>query len=212
MSDIDLDGAVLMLMDMQNDFCHEEGVFARNGFGHMPAGAKAITPKIEAIAKACKRLRIPIVATKLLILDDLDGKGIGLSQFRPNLQEFMVNEGFRKDSWGHDMTDEFKADDTKPDYEVRKWGHSAMYLTELEKVLQAIGAKTLIFVGLGTNGVIEGTARDAVSRGYKVIVVGDCATAPIQELHEGALRSLDHLGKVIDSQTLLSELEQGAAA
>lgn len=212
MPDFDPTDTVLMLMDMQNDFCHREGVFARNGFDHMPAAAEAITPRIAEVTAASRRGGIPIVATKLLVLTDLDGKGIGLSQFRANLQAFMVNEGFREDSWGHDMIDEFKRPETRPDYQVRKWGHSAMYLTELEKVLQALGRSTLVFVGLGTNGVIEGTARDAVSRGYRVIVLGDCATAPIEELHRGALRSLDHLGTVTDADTYLGWLGAAKAA
>lgn len=209
---VDVSNTVLMLMDMQNDFCHPDGVFARNGFGHMVASADEIAPRIYEVTKAAKEAGIPVVTTKLTVLTDRDGRGIGLGQFRQNLQDFMVHEGFREGTWGQQVLDRFLEPEVKPDYDVRKWGHSAMYLTELEKVLQALGARTLIFVGLGTNGVVEGTARDAVSRALKVVTVEDCVTAPIRELHEGGLKSLAHIGDVVSSDEVLDALRAARPA
>jgi ureidoacrylate peracid hydrolase len=208
MAGIDRDGLALLVMDLQNDFCHPGGLYGRSGdgFDHVPAAAAELLPRILAVSRACKSLRVPIVATKLVVLTDLDGRGIGLEQFRPQLRELFEQDGFRKGTWGQDLVDELRDPSCAPDYEVSKWGHSAMYLTGLEKVLRAIRARTLVLAGCGTNGVVEGTARDAVSRGWQILTLSDCVAAPNRQLHEGALLSLGHLGKTLTSAELLSEL------
>lgn len=184
---------VLMVMDMQNDFCSREGVFARNKFS--VAAIDEITPNIRRVMEAAKAKKIPIVATKLTILEDLDGKAMGLGHLL-KLRPFLVQEGFRAGSWGHEMISELP----KPDYEVRKWGWSAIYQTELEKILEALGARTLVFTGVATNGVVEGTARDAGMRGYEIVTLSDCVAGYDQKLHNASLVNLANMGKVITAK------------
>lgn len=207
------DGMVLMAMDLQNDFCHPDGVYGRGGagFAHVPGAASEIMPRVLGVLRACKEADVPIVATRLLVLQDKQGRAIGLEHFRPDLQQLFASEGFRRGTWGQDLVEEVRAQ-AEPDYEVNKWGHSAMYLTELEKVLRAIGARHLVFVGLATNGVVEGTARDAVSRGWRVTTVTDCVTAPNPSLHEASLRNLGHIGSLVTAEELLAALSAGQRA
>lgn len=209
----DGDGTVLMVMDLQNDFCHPDGVYGRGGkgFSHVPAAAAPLVPRILELMAACREAQVPIVATKLLVLADRDGRAIGLEHFRTDLQALFATEGFRRGTWGQDLIDEVK-EAVLPDFEVNKWGHSAMYLTELEKVLRALGAHHLIFVGLATNGVVEGTARDAVSRGWQVTTVTDCVTAPNPALHEASLRNLGHIGTLTTASDVLATLGARAEA
>ncbi|MBI2166470.1 MAG: cysteine hydrolase, partial [Chloroflexi bacterium] len=153
---------VLMVLDMQNDFCSKEGVFARNGFDVGPI--EPIVPRIARVMIACRQKHIPIVASQLTVLEDLEGKAMGLGHLR-TLRPFLQKDGFRAGTWGHETIDALP----KPDYKVRKWGYSAMYLTEMEKVLRSLGATTLVFTGIATNGVVEGTARDAAAREWEVL-------------------------------------------
>lgn len=213
MADNGNSGLTLLAFDIQNDFCHPDGVYGASGtFSHVPAAAKQVIPRILPVIRACKAARIPVVTTKLRVLTDLDGRGIGLEQFRPQLQALFADSGFRSGTWGQDLVDELHEPDVRPDYEVEKWGHSAMYLTGLEKVLRSLGSRKLILLGLGTNGVVEGTARDAVSRGWRVWTLSDCVAAPQQELHDAALLSLSHLGQVTPSAEFLAALADGSAA
>lgn len=207
------DGLVLMAMDLQNDFCHPDGVYGRGGagFSHVPQAAAEIMPRVVEVMRACKDADVLIVATRLLVLADKKGRAIGLEHFRSDLQELFATEGFRRNTWGQDLVDEVRAS-AEPDFEVNKWGHSAMYLTELEKVLRAIGARHLVFVGLATNGVVEGTARDAVSRGWQVTTLTDCVTAPNPALHEASLRNLGHIGSLSTAEEFRAALVQGAVA
>jgi ureidoacrylate peracid hydrolase len=207
------EGLILVVMDLQNDFCHPDGLYGQSGtFAHVPAAAAEVLPRILPVIRACKAARIPVVASKLRILTDLDGRGIGLDQFRPQLQALFTGAGFRAGSWGQDLVQELHAPDVSPDYPFDKWGHSAMYLTGMEKILRALQARKIIFVGLATNGVVEGTVRDAVARGWRVWTLSDCVAAPQQELHEASLLNLSHLGQLTTSAEFLTALAAGRAA
>ena len=190
---------ILMVMDMQNDFCSREGVFARNGFG--VEGIEAIVPSIKAVMDACLGTRIPIVATRLTILEDLDGKAMGLGHLR-TLRPFLAGEGFRAGTWGHDNIPDLP----KPNYAVRKWGYSALYQTELAKILTSLGGKTLVFTGIATNGVVEGTARDAGMREFEIVTLSDCVAGYNQKLHEASLLNLGNIGAVIPSKEFLAAI------
>ena len=194
----------LMVMDMQNDFCHRNGVFARNGFS--VDAIERIVPKIRSVMEVGKELQIPIIATKLTILTDLSGKAMGLGHLR-TLRPFLIEEGYRAGTWGHQMIEDLPS----PDYEVRKWGYTAMYQTELEKVLEALELKTLIFTGIATNGVVEGTARDVNMRGWEVVTLSDCVAGYVQKLHEASLLNLGNIGVVMQSDEAISRLRQIAS-
>jgi ureidoacrylate peracid hydrolase len=190
---------ILMVMDMQRDFCDRDGVFARNGFD--VSSIEAIVPAIARVMQACKARRIPTVATKLTVLLDLDGRPMTLGHLN-ELRPFLKTEGFREGSAGQQMIPQLP----RPDYEVRKWGHSAMYLTELEKVIRSLRARDLVFVGIATNGVVEATARDAAAREFRVTTLRDCVTGYNQELHEASLKNLSFLGRMLTSDEFLAEI------
>jgi ureidoacrylate peracid hydrolase len=185
----------LLVLDFQNDFAHPDGTYGRNDLGHVPVAAQEVLPNVLRAWEAARAARIPIVTAGLTILTDLDGTAIGIDQFRPALRRLFAREGFRSGSWGEQLIDELP----QPDFHVRKWGHSAMYLTDMEKILRALDRQVLVIAGLGTNGVVEGTARDAVARGFEVVVLHDAVVAPDERLHLGALASLEHIGRLMSS-------------
>ena len=91
---------------------------------------------------------------------------------------------------------------------MRKWGYSAIYQTELEKILTALGGKTLIFTGIATNGVVEGTARDANMRGFEIVTLSDCVAGYNPKLHEASLLNLGNIGTVIPSADFLAAVPE----
>jgi nicotinamidase-related amidase len=190
---------VLMVMDMQRDFCDPEGAYARHGFDVRPV--EPLIPRIARVMEACRSLRIPIVATQLTVLTDIDGKAMGLGHLR-ELRPWMVDEGFRAGSWGQAIVDGLPV----PDYLVRKWGYSAMYQTELEKILASLGAQTLLFTGIATNGVVEGTARDAIMRGWHVVTLTDCVASFSEKLHDASIANLGNIGRLATMDEVLAEL------
>lgn len=205
---IEVGDVVLLVLDFQNDFAHPDGTYGRNDLAHVPARAREVLPNVLKAWAAARSARIPIVTAGLTVLTDLDGKAIGIDQFRPALRRLFAREGFRSGSWGERLVDELPA----PDFHVRKWGHSAMYLTDMEKILRSLGRGVLVIAGLGTNGVVEGTARDAVARGFDVVILHDAVVAPDERLHQGALASLEHIGRLMTCDEFVAVVAASAPA
>lgn len=99
---------------------------------------------------------------------------------------------------------------------VRKSSVSVFPTTDIDARLRADGVKTLIITGLMTHACVAGAARDAVPRGYDVIVAADaCATRDITgpdgktvshtELHRSSLVSLaDTFADILDTDAILA--------
>ena len=58
----------------------------------------------------------------------------------------------------------------------------------MERLLQVKDINTLVLTGVATNFVVEGTAREAVDRGYKVVVLEDCCASLTDEMHDFSVR------------------------
>lgn len=182
---------VLLCLDFQNDLLHPQGVFPNNGISPAP-----IDVVIEATAKtmlACKTHQIPIIGAHLTVLTDNQGMGIGLGLFEKRFP-FLKHQGFRFGTWGHAFVQALPP----TDYAIRKWTFSALYHTELEHLLFALEAKTLILTGYSTNGVVEATARNLAERGFELVTLSDCTIAK-GESYDAALNTLRILGNVTTS-------------
>jgi nicotinamidase-related amidase len=91
---------------------------------------------------------------------------------------------------------------------VSKRGISAFTGSDLAGVLTTGGITTLLLTGVATNFVVEGTAREAVDRGYNVVIVGDCCASATQEAHESALTTtLPFLTTISKSEEVLAALK-----
>lgn len=184
---------------MQNDNVDPDGVYARHGLP--PDAIEVILPNIARVCEACKTRRIPIIATKLTVLTDIDGTAMGhevLGSYRP----FLAEEGFRVGTWGHEVTTRIP----RPDYEVRKWVFSSFHQTELEKILRSLDVRHLVLVGEATHIAVESTARDARHRNYEVTVLADCVGAYDRPFHESSLRTMSDLFHVTTAREFLDSL------
>ncbi len=69
------------------------------------------------------------------------------------------------------------------DIVITKTRVSSFYSSPLEAILSAQGITHLVLTGIATDGVVEGTARDGIDRGYYVIIPDDCCAATSAEAH-----------------------------
>jgi nicotinamidase-related amidase len=92
-----------------------------------------------------------------------------------------------------------------PDYKVEKVAFSAFYNTRLEFILKKLNITTLLVSGVGTNGAIESTVRDAHLRDYTIYIVEDCVAGFNPALHEASLKNMAALGQVVSSKELIRE-------
>jgi nicotinamidase-related amidase len=60
--------------------------------------------------------------------------------------------------------------------------------TAIHYVLQNLGIRNLVMVGVMTGGCVESAARDAKDLGYRVIVVEDACASWTDQMHAFAIR------------------------
>lgn len=91
---------------------------------------------------------------------------------------------------------------------VYKRGVSALAGTELDRLFRLRDVNTLVLAGVATQFAVEGTARKAVDRGYRVLVLEDCCASRIQEVHPFSIDIiLRSLCEVTTADRFIGDLE-----
>lgn len=169
----------LVLIDLQNDFLHASGWYAKSGvdIDHM---RRVIEPTKELIRHA-REAAVPIVWTRHGYRDNTAGP---FATLRP----FLRHGGLRQDTWGYDICEEFEVEES--DFLSHKSRLSAFYCTDLEVILRGVDAETVLFTGVLTNQCVAATSKDANFRDLKPIVVEECTGTTLPHLHEPALEMM----------------------
>ena len=194
---------VLVIIDAQNDFLHADGWYAQKGIdiAHM---RRTIEPTRQLLTDV-RAKNIPVVWTRHGSRGTEDGGPF--MQLRPFLKE----GGLRQDTWGYEILDELGA--IEADWYVEKSRLSAFFNTNLEGVLRALNADTVLFAGILTNQCVAATSKDAMYRDFRPIVIEDCTGTTIPHLHDPAIEMM-RVGwcEVRDLESTLGEIRQLAAA
>jgi nicotinamidase-related amidase len=173
----------LVLIDLQNDFCHPDGVMGQLG--------EDLTPMREAVAGAAKTLAwarqvgLHVIHVRAEY-SHLDASDVSLFASR----EASGTACCRPGTWGADFVDELKPH--SGEWLVAKHRFSAFVDTRLDLLLRSNGIRTLIVAGVATQCCVESTVRDASLRDYYVVVVKDAvgARGRMKHLHEASLETM----------------------
>jgi nicotinamidase-related amidase len=80
--------------------------------------------------------------------------------------------------------------------------------TELDRLFRLKDVNTLVLTGVATQFAVEGTAREAVDRGYRVVVLEDCCASRIREVHRFSIDMiLRSLCEVTTADRFIGDLE-----
>jgi ureidoacrylate peracid hydrolase len=194
--------SALLVIDLQNDFFHDDGVHHKNG-----VDVKALRPKIPQcvrLSNFCREAGIPIIHIRYILHPDQSGKAADAGLFIEGARPWLVHEGLRPGSWGAQMLDELG----KPDFDVEKNRASGFFGTYLETLLRGIRIDTLIFSGFATNICVENTYRDAWVRDFRVIGIKDAMITHDPFLQEASEKNMDIMGHCLsldDFQRILEE-------
>ena len=173
----------LLIVDLQNDFIHPNGAYARGG--QSDAGIAALPNRIAPLAAAMRRAGSPVMATQFTLVPGRGDEPI-ISPHLKQLRPFLAKGDFAPGSWGQDVVDELNPIDVK----IEKVAYSAFYMTRLEWVLRKIGISELLVCGIVTNGGVASTVRDAHVRDIQVTVIEDCCAAFSPATHRAAVEGL----------------------
>ena len=178
----DPERAALVVIDMQNDFCHPNGLYAQ--CGKDIASTVAIVPGTLALARAAQTSGVLCVFVRQQTLPNNESDS-------PAWLRFKCRDGKRpeytlKGSWGAEFVDGLVPGPS--DLVIEKFRPDAFVKTSIDGLLRARGIESLIVLGTSTEGCVESTVRGGSYHDYYVVVVGDLVSSCHPVLHEGSLR------------------------
>lgn len=196
----DLERAALLVVDVQNDFCHPDGYFAGVGFDIRPCAAAAA--RVVSLVAAARSLGLPVVWTMSTNADPPTHRLLP-QRFRRAEGEDRPPDQFVAGSWGWQLVGALEPE--ADELVVHKPRYDAFLRTALEDDLRARGIETVVVAGVITNCCVDTTARSAFMRGFDVLVLEDCVAtfAEERDLHDAALRNLSLLFAVIGDSSRL---------
>lgn len=180
---LDLKRTALLIVDLQNDFLHADGAYARGG-ANLP-GAAALIANMKSVAGAMRAAGGWIVSTQFTLVPGRGGEPL-ISPHLKQLRPFLRKGDFQPGAWGHNLIDEL----APADFIIEKVAYSAFYMTRLEFVLRKAGIETLLVGGIVTNGGVASTLRDAHVRDFHAMLLTDGCAAFSKEAHEASIASL----------------------
>jgi ureidoacrylate peracid hydrolase len=183
---IDSRHTAVIVVDMQNDFGSEGGMFALNGLDL--SGIKAVVPTVANVLAAARRAGILVIYLKMAFRADLSDAGPPASANFQRHTRWGVGKPSKapdgtpsrvliRDTWNTDIVKELKPE--TGDITVYKHRYSGFFETELDTILKSHGITSLIFTGCTTSVCVESTLRDAMFRDYTCLVLEDCTNEVI---------------------------------
>jgi nicotinamidase-related amidase len=179
----------LMLVDLQNDFLHPRGAYAR---ANCTAPALAALPaRVAEVAKIVRAWGGWTVATLFTLVPGRNGEPF-IAPHLKALRPFLAKGDFAPGSWGQDVIDEL----APVDFKVEKVAYSAFHQSRLEFVLRKAGVTTLIFTGIVTNGGVASTLRHAHVLEFETLLLADGCAAFKPEVHDATVAALSAISPV----------------
>ena len=199
-----------IVVDMQNDFV------APGAPMELTAG-RAMVPTLQRALACCREHGIPIIYTAHVHRPD----GCDLGRFADAAND-------RSDellSRGQALVDGTPGAAIFPEIAphageivIKKHRYSAFYGTDLEIILRGLGVTTVVIAGVSTDNCCHATARDALFRDFRVVVLADATAsgdAPdlgwgamtAEEVHRASLIILAaSTGDVITTETFIDRV------
>lgn len=205
---LDIVRSVLVVVDMQNDFCHPRGWFGQKGLSVRPMrkplpAIAALLPAWRAAGGTVLWLNWGVRADRLNLPPVVQFKGkrsaaaVGYAEVSPEDRGRSLVPG----EWGAQVVDELTV--APGDITVFKHRLSGFWDNELDSILRLRGATTLLFAGVNTDRCVFSTLQDAGFLGYDAVLLEDACGTPspahvtraihfiVQHLHGFTARSTD---------------------
>jgi nicotinamidase-related amidase len=170
---------VLIIVDMQKDFCAKGGWVDQSGHGVEPNRAP-IEP-LQKLLPVVRAASVPVIwldwgnrpdlknmPPNQLHVFNRNGRGVGLGDPLPGSGADVLE----KDSPSAAVIDELEQH--SDDICVDKYRISGFWGTELEDILRNLGTRMILFAGVCTDQCVASTLQDASFLGYGCTLLSDC--------------------------------------
>jgi ureidoacrylate peracid hydrolase len=198
-----LTASALLVVDMQNGFCHPQGsVSARFDI----TGYRAPIANVARLVEAAHAASIPVLWSRQEHLPDDAGRlGHRIPHHPSKLGYVPCLDG----TWDAEILEELAPVVGDDDVVFSKRRASCFYETVLAGELEQRGIDTLLITGVATNYCVDATIRDAYARDFDLVIVGDACGTTWPDLHEATLRNAELFhGAVVDTDDLMTAIAQ----
>ncbi|MEE9495947.1 MAG: cysteine hydrolase [Desulfobacterales bacterium] len=193
--------AALLVVDVQNDFCHNQGVFSKYKTVTLDHVELAIS-NLSALIEKCREFNLPIIFIRTTHSAWTNSPS-WLKRMEGAAEKMRICP---PDSWGSNF---YNVATKEGDCIVTKHRYSAFIGTDLDLILRSKGIENILVSGVATNVCVESTARDGYHRDYNVILIEDCCGAYDNAEHAATLNNISKFfGVVTSSETLIATLEK----
>jgi ureidoacrylate peracid hydrolase len=185
--------AALLVVDVQNDFCHQDGLFGKLGLEM--SGVQAAARRIAALLPAARRAGVPVIFVTMEH-DPLTNSPAWAHRYPMPRTDACV-----AGTWGAAL---YEVAPAPGEPVVVKHRYSPFVGSNIEYILRARQRMSLLVTGVATNICVESVLRDGFMRDYHVVLVEDCAGAYSERAHQSTVENTrTFLGRVLQSGTLL---------
>jgi ureidoacrylate peracid hydrolase len=204
----DRDRCAVVVIDLQNDYCHEDGGFARIGYD--VSGVQAVVDRVEELIAVAHAHDVPVIFLRTTHGEWSDTQAWAerprAGSTDPEGRVPLVEDG----TWGAEL---YRLVPGERDRVIVKHRYSGFAYTPLELALRAKGRDTVMLAGVATHICVEATAVDALMLGFHTVLVSECAVAPTPELDAAAREDFaDHIGAIVALEDLRDTWRTGAPA
>jgi nicotinamidase-related amidase/catechol 2,3-dioxygenase-like lactoylglutathione lyase family enzyme len=166
------DRTALLVIDMQNAFCHPEGTLGISGVDVVPA--QAIIEPVRRLVERARAARMPVLWSQQEHFEhDASRERKRLASHTSKRKRVSALSG----SWDMELVDELAPLADDPSLIIRKHRFGCFHETRLDQVLRMLGVEALLVTGATANACVETTLREAYLRDYDVVAVSDCIAA-----------------------------------
>lgn len=166
---LELRKSALIVVDLQNGFCHENGTLGRSGLDteHL----RSIISPLREVIERCRGAGMPVLWTLQEHFErDVKRERKRLAPHTAKRKGIVALAG----SWDAAIVDDLADLADEPSFIVRKHRFGGFYETRMNQLLQMLGAEAVFITGLTTNACVETTIREAYLRDYDVVAIEDC--------------------------------------
>jgi ureidoacrylate peracid hydrolase len=175
---IDLARTAVVVIDLQNDFCHPDGWLA--GIGVDISGAQAPIPVVAGLLPQLRAYDVPVVWVNwgnrpdqanlppgVRHVYDAAGESNGIGSTSSPSGSPVLQAG----SWAAAIVDDLDVE--TGDLAIDKYRMSGFVDTPLDSVLRNLLVDTLLFCGVNADQCVLNTLTDGANLGYDVVMIED---------------------------------------
>jgi ureidoacrylate peracid hydrolase len=198
---LDTTKAAIVVIDIQNDFCHSRGYQGLRG--RDVGRVQSVVGRIEEFTREARELGVPVV-----FMQNLHDPESDTHEWRARHLEPRASQSCLPGTWGAEF---FTLVPQPQDHVLPKARYSAFTNTGLEALLRSLNRTSLFFCGTATSICVETSLRDATCLDFLVTLVEDCCGDYSEIAHNNTVRSVaSGFGAVTPSKHVMEGLRTSA--